>query len=73
MSGDDEGLLTDEQSAALEAYATRWAAQNERDLDIERAHPELADEFYAVRTEPTMANGWKKSAPKRTPLVLVKS
>lgn len=73
MDENEDGLLNDEQIAALETYATRWATQNERDLDIEREHPELADDFYAVRTEPSMADGWKKSAPKRTPLVLVKS
>lgn len=40
----------------LASYAARWIHQGERDLEIERDHPELDGVFYDIRSDLDLAN-----------------
>jgi hypothetical protein len=60
----EDGILSDEAIAALEGYATRWVRDGDRDLRLERAYPTLADEFFAVRSDPVFAYRFAVAVPQ---------
>lgn len=51
---------------AAEQYATRWVQDAVRDLDLERAHPDLVGLFYDIRIDPELARVY--ASPNTTPL-----
>lgn len=56
---------------ALTLYANAWV-RGERDLDVERAFPGLAEEFYAVRADTDYALRFADVvAPQKLPAVFV--
>lgn len=54
---DKEDLITDTGKATLQRYADEWK-RGSRDLAAERANPEDADLFFAVRTDPVFRDTW---------------
>lgn len=58
--------LTDAGIKALSLYATSWT-RGERNLDVERAFPGLADEFYSVRADSEYALRFADPPPVPAP------
>lgn len=50
-----DGSLTRFGMEILHRYAVRWIDHAERDLILERAHPELASAFYDIRADSAWA------------------
>lgn len=50
-----DGSLTRFGMEVVHRYAVRWIDASERDLTLERAHPELASAFYDVRADAAWA------------------
>lgn len=54
---DEEGILSATGRKVLGDYARAWLA-GKRDLDLERAWPEMEGRFYSVRCENDFARSW---------------
>lgn len=52
---DPEGMLTRRGMQIAHEYAVTWVDRTTRNLKLERDHPELADVFYDIRADRTMA------------------
>ncbi len=52
-----DGTLTRQGIAVVQAYARTWVGKRERDLQAERAYPELTEAFYEVRMDEQYAWG----------------
>lgn len=59
-------LITDAGVKALSLYASSWI-RGERNLDVERAFPGLAEEFYAVRADSDYALRFADPIPQPAP------
>lgn len=53
---DEDGVLTKFGMAIAHKYALKWTKQSVRDLELERAHPELAGLFYDIRADVELAS-----------------
>lgn len=63
----DDGMLTDHGMMVAEKYAQGWVNQSQRDLETERAYPELVGLFYDIRTDPELAR--RHATPMNAPPV----
>lgn len=52
---DEDGALTELGMMVAEKYAQRWVERAERDLNLERQHPELTGLFYDIRADAELA------------------
>lgn len=52
---DNEGVLTAFGQKVLTKYAKTWVERGMRDLDLERAYPDLDLLFYDIRSDPELA------------------
>lgn len=53
---DPEGMLTRSGMRIAHDYAVDWVDRSVRNLKLERAHPEMADTFYDIRADRTVAH-----------------
>lgn len=58
---DDDGMFTTQGMALLTQYANEWV-RGSRNLDLERANPDLVGSFYDIRSDPDYARRWADDA-----------
>jgi hypothetical protein len=53
---DADGMLTRQGMRIAHDYAVDWVDRTVRNLSLERAHPEMADTFYDIRADRSVAH-----------------